>query len=43
MARPRKNPTKVVRINALILIEMKKKAKKRKMSIPDYLSMRLSQ
>jgi len=42
MARPKKFPTKVVRINADILLEEKRKAKQRKMSLPDYLAWRLS-
>jgi hypothetical protein len=42
MARPRKLPTKVVRINIDVFLKQKQKAKKRGMSLPDYLSMRLS-
>jgi hypothetical protein len=42
MARPKKLPTKVVRINAVTIFNMKKKAKKKKMSLPDYLDWRLS-
>jgi len=43
MSRPKKFPTKPVRINTLVLDNMKKKAKKKGMSIPDYLTWRLSQ
>jgi len=42
MARPRKLPTKVVRINIVAILEARKKAKARGMSLPDYLSWRLS-
>jgi len=42
MARPKKFPTKVVRINANVIINAKKNAKKRRMSLPDYLAWRLS-
>ncbi len=43
MARPKKLPTKVVRINTDILIKERNKAKQKGMSLPDYLSWRLSQ
>jgi hypothetical protein len=43
MPRPRKNPTKVARIDALVLKIAKRKARRKKMSLPDYLSWRLSQ
>lgn len=43
MARPKKNPTKVTRINELVLKIAKKKARRKRMSLPDYLSWRLSQ
>ncbi len=42
MARPKKLPTKVVRINAITLLKEKKKAKRKGMSLPDYLNWRLS-
>lgn len=42
MARPKKLPTKVVRINSAIILRAKRNAKKRKMSLPDYLAWRLS-
>jgi hypothetical protein len=42
MARPKKLPTKVVRINAIILNRARRNAKRRKMSLPDYLAWRLS-
>ena len=42
MARPKKNPTKVVRIDRSIILRAEKIAKKRKMSLPDYLAQRLS-
>lgn len=42
MARPKKLPTKVVRINATTLLKEKKKAKRKGMSLPDYLAWRLS-
>ncbi len=42
MGRVRKLPTKVVRINTIELLKAKKKAKKKGMSLPDYLSWRLS-
>jgi hypothetical protein len=43
MARPKKLPTKVVRINVDVILKQKKRAKKKGMSLPDYLSWRLSQ
>lgn len=42
MARPRKLPTKVVRISALLERELKFKAKRKNMTLPDYLNWRLS-
>lgn len=42
MARPRKLPTKVVRINVKTILDAKRKAKKKGMSLPDYLAWRLS-
>jgi len=42
MARPKKLPTKVVRINASIILDAKVKAKKKGISLPDYLAQRLS-
>lgn len=42
MPRPKKFPTKVVRINATTILNAKKKAKKKGMSLPDYLNWRLS-
>jgi len=42
MARPKKLPTKVVRINAVAVIKAKQKAKAKGMSLPDYLAWRLS-
>jgi len=42
MARPKKQPTEVVRINSLIKSRMKRNAKRRGMSLPDYLAWRLS-
>tara|TARA_Y100000310_G_C20701481_1_gene830383 strand:+ start:6321 stop:6452 length:132 start_codon:yes stop_codon:yes gene_type:complete len=42
MARPRKLPTQVVRINADLIMKAKKKAKRKRMSLPDYLAWRLS-
>ena len=42
MARPRKLPTKVVRLNINAIINARKKAKQKGMSLPDYLSWRLS-
>lgn len=42
MARPKKFPTKVARVNVDVLRDAKKKAKKKGMSLPDYLSWRLS-
>ncbi len=42
MARPKKLPTKVVRINTFVIKKAKKNAKKRNMSLPDYLAWRLS-
>ena len=42
MARPKKLPTKVVRINAEVLLKQKSRAKKKGMSLPDYLAERLS-
>lgn len=41
MARPKKLPTKVVRINIDILKLAKSNAKKKKMTLPDYLNWRL--
>ncbi len=43
MARPRKMPTKVVRVNVEILKIARQRARKKGMSLPDYLSWRLSQ
>lgn len=43
MARPRKFPTKVVRINAKTIMNAKRRAKRKGMSLPDYLTWRLSQ
>jgi len=42
MARPRKLPTSLVRIRTNLIAIYKKKAKKKKMSLPDYLAWRLS-
>ena len=42
MARPKKLPTKVVRINAKLIFEAQKRAKLRGMSLPDYLNWRLA-
>lgn len=42
MARPKKLPTKVVRIGALIEKETRIKACARGMSLPDYLNWKLS-
>ena len=42
MARPKKLPTKVVRIGALIEKQIRIKAKQKGMSVPDYLNWRLS-
>lgn len=42
MARPKKIPTKVVRLNMEILTKARMNAKKKKMSLPDYLAWRLS-
>jgi len=42
MARPKKLPTKVVRVNVEVLNLAKRMAKKNKMSLPDYLAWRLS-
>ncbi len=42
MARPKKIPTKVVRLNIAILKKARKNAKAKKMSLPDYLAWRLS-
>ena len=42
MARPKKFPTKVVRINAKTILNAKTQAKKKGMSLPDYLNWRLS-
>jgi len=43
MGRPKKFPTKPVRINVDVIVMARKKAKKRGMSLPDYLTMRLTQ
>lgn len=42
MARPKKFPTKPVRLRTNIIAMAKIKAKKRGMSLPDYLAWRLS-
>ena len=42
MARPKKLPTKVVRINIQAYIKAKRNAKRRGMSLPDYLAWRLN-
>ncbi len=42
MARPKKLPTKVVRIGYLVEKLSRRKAKKKGMSLPDYLNWRLS-
>ena len=42
MARPKKLPTKVVRINAATIAKLRFKAKGKGMSLPDYLNWRLS-
>jgi len=42
MARPKKLPTKVVRIDATIIKRARRNAKRRKMSLPDYLAWRLT-
>lgn len=41
MARPKKFPTKVVRIRAKDLKRLKKLARLKKLSIPDYLNLKL--
>ena len=42
MARPKKLPTKLVRLNTNVVMLARKRAKKRGMSLPDYLAWRLS-
>ena len=42
MARPKKLPTKVVRINAIAVLKARRRAKEKGMSLPDYLAWRLS-
>jgi hypothetical protein len=42
MARPKKLPTKVVRIPVQAIMNAKLRAKKLKMTLPDYLEWRLS-
>ena len=42
MARPKKFPTKVVRIRTDLISKFKMKAKIKGMSLPDYLAWRLS-
>ena len=42
MARPKKLPTKVVRIDAVTILKAKRNAKRKGMSLPDYLAWRLS-
>ncbi len=41
MARPKKYPTKVVRIRDIDLKRLRKLAKLKKLSIPDYLNLKL--
>ena len=42
MARPKKLPTKVVRVPLKTIMNARLKAKKLKMTLPDYISWRLS-
>jgi hypothetical protein len=42
MARPKKLPTKVVRVPLKSILKAKLNAKKLKMSLPDYIEWRLS-
>ena len=42
MARPKKLPTKVVRIPVDVILRHKIQAKKKGMSLPDYLAWRLN-
>ena len=42
MARPKKFPTMPVRLNKALVFKYKIKAKKKGMSLPDYLAWRLS-
>ena len=43
MARPKKYPTKSTRIRVEDLLKIRVNAKRRKMSVPDYLAWRLNQ